>query len=65
MGAPPGYRIERMPFAEVETAIDWAARESLNPGLNDAACFHAIDPNGFLMGVLDDKPIGPRVDANL
>jgi hypothetical protein len=57
MGAPPDYRIERMPFAEVETAIDWAAREGWNPGLNDAACFHAIDPNGFLMGVLGGKPV--------
>ena len=57
MSAPPDYRIERMPLAEVETTIDWAAREGWNPGLNDAACFHAIDPNGFLMGVLDGRPI--------
>jgi GNAT superfamily N-acetyltransferase len=57
MGELQGYRIETMPFAEVETTIDWAAREGWNPGLNDAARFHAIDPNGFLMGVLDGKPI--------
>ena len=47
MGEPQrDYRIETMPFSEVETAIDWAAREGWNPGLSDAACFHAIDPNG-------------------
>jgi GNAT superfamily N-acetyltransferase len=53
----PDYRIETMPLSEVETTIDWAAREGWNPGLNDAACFHAIDPNGFLMGVLNGRPI--------
>jgi GNAT superfamily N-acetyltransferase len=57
MGELQGYSIETMPFAEVETTIDWAAREGWNPGLGDAACFHAIDPNGFLMGVLDGRPI--------
>ena len=46
-----------MPFSEVETVIDWAAAEGWNPGLGDAACFHAIDPNGFFMGVLDGRPI--------
>ena len=57
MGAPSDYRIERMPFSEVESTIDWAAREGWNPGLHDAACFYAIDPNGFVMGVLDGRPI--------
>lgn len=58
MTAPQGdYRIERMKLSEVETTFDWAAREGWNPGLNDAACFYAIDPNGFVMGVLDGRPI--------
>src|SRR5262245_35195911 len=58
MAAPEGsYRIETMPFSEVEAAIDWAAREGWNPGLDDAECFHAIDENGFLIGVLDGQPI--------
>ncbi|HEX2448378.1 MAG TPA: GNAT family N-acetyltransferase [Methyloceanibacter sp.] len=58
MGEPQGsYRIERMPFSEVETTIDWAAREGWNPGLGDAACFYTIDPDGFFMGVLDGRPI--------
>ena len=46
-----------MPFSGVETVIDWAAAEGWNPGLGDAACFYAIDPNGFFMGVLDGRPI--------
>ena len=46
-----------MPFSGVETVIDWAGMEGWNPGLGDAACFYAIDPNGFFMGVLDGRPI--------
>jgi len=42
---------------EVATAIEWAAAEGWNPGLHDAACFHAADPGGFLMGLLDDEPV--------
>jgi GNAT superfamily N-acetyltransferase len=58
MDEPQGdYRIERMPFSGVETVIDWAAAEGWNPGLCDAACFYAIDPNGFFMGGLDGRPI--------
>jgi GNAT superfamily N-acetyltransferase len=57
MGEAQSYRIERMPFSEVEAAIDWAAREGWNPGLNDAACFYTIDRNGFFMGVLDGQPL--------
>lgn len=35
--------------AEVDLIIDWAAREGWNPGLDDAAAFHAADPEGFLV----------------
>lgn len=34
--------------SEVETAIEWAAREGWNPGLHDAQAFRAADPEGFL-----------------
>lgn len=34
---------------EVDLAIELAAREGWNPGLHDAAAFHAADPGGFLM----------------
>jgi GNAT superfamily N-acetyltransferase len=35
-------------LAEVATLVDWAAGEGWNPGLEDAAAFHAADPDGFL-----------------
>jgi hypothetical protein len=42
---------------EVDLAIDWAAAEGWNPGWHDADCFHAADPNGFLLGLLGNEPI--------
>jgi ribosomal protein S18 acetylase RimI-like enzyme len=42
---------------EVATAIEWAAAEGWNPGLHDATCFHAADPKGFLVGLLEDEPV--------
>jgi Acetyltransferase (GNAT) domain/Acetyltransferase (GNAT) family len=42
---------------EVELAVDWAAKEGWNPGLHDANCFYAADPDGFLIGLLEDEPI--------
>lgn len=44
------YRIERMTAEEVDTAIEWAAKEGWNPGLHDATCFYQADPNGFFAG---------------
>ncbi|MBS7660580.1 GNAT family N-acetyltransferase [Pseudomonas lalucatii] len=43
--------------AELAIAIDWAAAEGWNPGLHDADCYHAADPDGFLIGLLGDEPI--------
>lgn len=54
---PRDYRIGRMSLSHVEVAIDWAAAEGWNPGLNDAACFYAIDPHGFFVGKLDGRMI--------
>lgn len=53
----PSYLIERMTQAEVQTAIDWAAKVGWNPGLNDAMCFYQTDPNGFFAGKLNGKII--------
>ena len=39
-------------------AIDLAAREGWNPGLYDAECFFAADPDGFLMGERWGEPVG-------
>ena len=42
---------------EVAIALDWAAAEGWNPGLHDAPCFYAADPQGFLLGLQDDEPV--------
>ncbi|OLP58531.1 GNAT family N-acetyltransferase [Xaviernesmea oryzae] len=34
---------------ELDTIIDWAAREGWNPGLADASAFWVADPNGFFV----------------
>ena len=43
---------------EIALAIDFAAREGWNPGLHDAACFHAADPDGFLCAESDGQIVG-------
>jgi hypothetical protein len=52
------YTIRKMRRDEVDLAIDWAAAEGWNPGLNDADCFYSADPKGFFIGLLDDEPVG-------
>ena len=42
---------------EVEILIDWAAEEGWNPGLDDAPCFRAEDPDGFVVGVIGNEPV--------
>jgi predicted N-acetyltransferase YhbS len=39
-------------------AIEFAAREGWNPGLHDAASFHAADPGGFLVAECEGQPVG-------
>jgi len=48
--------IRPMTASQVDLAVDWAAAEGWNPGLDDAACFRATDPDGFLMAFLDGEP---------
>lgn len=43
---------------ELDLALDWAAAEGWNPGLADAACFHAADPGGFLIAERAGEPLG-------
>jgi hypothetical protein len=50
--------ISRMAREEVDGAVDWAANEGWNPGLRDAASFHAIDPRGFFSGKIDGVKVG-------
>jgi GNAT superfamily N-acetyltransferase len=58
MQAETNFIIRTMEPAEVEFAIKLAAAESWNPGLNDAQCFYQADPGGFLIGILDNRPVG-------
>ncbi|HEY9567757.1 MAG TPA: GNAT family N-acetyltransferase, partial [Thalassobaculum sp.] len=46
-----------MTAAEVELAVEWAAREGWDPGVDDAACFRAADAGGFLMAFADGEPV--------
>jgi hypothetical protein len=54
----PDFSIRTMRADEVDFAIDLAAAEGWNPGLFDAQAFYATDPQGFLIGLLDNEPIG-------
>lgn len=51
------YTIRTMVRHEIGLAIEWAAKEGWNPGLNDANCYFAADPKGFLVGLLSGRPI--------
>jgi GNAT superfamily N-acetyltransferase len=42
---------------DIDMAVDWAAAEGWNPGLSDAGCFAATDPQGFIGGWLGDQMI--------
>jgi hypothetical protein len=41
--------LENMSIEDVEIAIQWAADEGWNPGLDDASAFFQADPTGFIM----------------
>ncbi len=51
------YHIRPMQKHELEIVIGWAAEEGWNPGLHDAQSFHAADPDGYLVGLLDGQPV--------
>lgn len=53
----PFFEIKKMRLDELKLAIDWAAKEGWNPGLYDAEAYYSADPNGYLMGYLDEEPI--------
>lgn len=55
--AADDYRVRVMSRAELDLAVDWARAEGWNPGLQDAGAFHAVDPAGFLVGLLDGRPV--------
>jgi len=43
--------------AEFAVAVEWAAAEGWNPGLDDLPAFHAADPGGFFLGWSDGRPV--------
>ncbi len=55
--AGSNYRVRTMTQADLDLAVEWAAAEGWNPGLADATCFRAQDPEGFVVGELDGQPI--------
>jgi len=42
---------------EFSVAVEWAAAEGWNPGLDDLEVFHKADPNGFLIGRRGGEPV--------
>jgi GNAT superfamily N-acetyltransferase len=54
----PDYTMRTATRDEVDLMIEWAAEEGWNPGLQDAQTFYAVDPSGFMVGLLDGEPIG-------
>ena len=48
------FRAER---EDLDIMIEWAAREGWNPGLNDAECFWAADPEGFWTARLNGEMV--------
>jgi hypothetical protein len=51
------YIIRPMMRNELDFAIELAAIEGWNPGLQDGDCFYEADNNGFFLGLLNDEPI--------
>lgn len=51
------YQIRRMSRQDLKRTIGWAGREGWNPGLHDLDPFHHIDPQGFLLGWIGDRPV--------
>jgi len=46
-----------MTRTELDVVVEWAAAEGWNPGWHDADTFHATDPDGFLLGLIDGEPV--------
>lgn len=50
--------VSKMTRKDLDLAIEWAAGEGWNPGLNDADCFYEADPDGFFIARIGDEPVG-------
>ncbi|MBW4708748.1 N-acetyltransferase [Roseobacter sp. YSTF-M11] len=49
--------VRPMTVEDLRVVLDWAADEGWNPGLDDAAAFHAADPTGFLIKEVDNASV--------
>ena len=50
-------RVRNMGADELAGVLDWAASEGWNPGHDDAAPFHATDPEGFFLAEVAGQPV--------
>jgi len=50
--------IREMSRPELDVAVEWAAREGWNPGLDDAGAFYAADPGGCLVAEHEGEVLG-------
>jgi predicted N-acetyltransferase YhbS len=50
-------QIRPMTRADLDVSVAWAAAEGWNPGWHDADTFHAADPGGFLVGLIEGEPV--------
>jgi len=57
-GDVSSFEVRRASRGELDLVLEWAAQEGWNPGLADGDCFHATDPDGFLIGFLGEDPVG-------
>lgn len=53
-----GLIVRTMTREEAAMAVDWAAEEGWNPGLNDAGIFYDTDPDGFLLAERECRAVG-------
>ena len=51
-------QIRNVAAQEMQLLANWAAAEGWNPGLHDAECFFAADPQGFFVGEVAGSPVG-------
>ncbi|MFM0132223.1 GNAT family N-acetyltransferase [Paraburkholderia sediminicola] len=51
------FIVRTMSADDVALSVEWAAAEGWNPGLHDAECFRAGDPNGFFIGEWRGEPV--------
>jgi ribosomal protein S18 acetylase RimI-like enzyme len=55
---PDDMDIRRMTRDELDTLVEWAAREGWNPGWDDAEVFWNTDPDGFVAAEIGGELVG-------